>query len=141
MPGKPPRPPPHPVRQRTDQRIGPRQAAYCSDVYRRADVPRHARSCGACRSVRTTGWSAPDATGRPLQEVLRIIDADSREPFRDPLAIAMRRGAIVGLADSCLLIRRDGRESAVEDTAALVHDGPSQRRVATAVHWRSCSWT
>jgi diguanylate cyclase (GGDEF)-like protein/PAS domain S-box-containing protein len=71
---------------------------------------------------RMTGWSASEARGRPLQEVLRIIDADSRQPVQDPLAMAMRRDAIVGLADSCLLIHRDGRESAVEDTAAPIHD-------------------
>jgi PAS domain-containing protein len=37
---------------------------------------------------RMTGWSAWEATGRPLQEVMRIIDADSREAVRDPLALA-----------------------------------------------------
>jgi len=71
---------------------------------------------------RMTGWSASEASGRALQEVLRIIDAENRQPVRDPLAMAMRRDAIVGLADSCLLIRRDGHESLVEDTAAPIHD-------------------
>jgi PAS domain S-box-containing protein len=45
---------------------------------------------------RMTGWSRPEACGRPLQEIVRIIDADTREPARDPLALAMRQDAAVG---------------------------------------------
>jgi PAS domain-containing protein len=29
---------------------------------------------------RMTGWSAIEAAGRPLQEVMRMFDADTREP-------------------------------------------------------------
>jgi len=71
---------------------------------------------------RMTGWPASEAVGRPLQEVMRIIDADSREPVRDPLALAVRHDAHAGLSDNCLLIGRDGRETAIEDTAAPIHD-------------------
>jgi len=73
-----------------------------------------------------TGWSSSEASGRPLPEVVRIIDADSREPARDPLAIAMRQDTTVGLSANCLLIRRDGHESAIEDTAAPIHDRHGQ---------------
>jgi diguanylate cyclase (GGDEF)-like protein/PAS domain S-box-containing protein len=71
---------------------------------------------------RMTGWTESEATGRPLQEVLRIIDATSREPARNPLAMAMGQDAVVGLSDNCLLVRRDGQESAIEDTSAPIHD-------------------
>jgi len=71
---------------------------------------------------RMTGWSRPEACGRPLQEIVRIIDADTREPARDPLALAIRQDAAVGLSANCLLIRRDGHESAIEDTATPIHD-------------------
>ena len=73
-----------------------------------------------------TGWPAAEAYGRPLHEVLQIIDADSRDPVRDPLAMAMRRNAIVGLGENCVLVGRDGTESAIEDTAAPVHDRNGQ---------------
>jgi diguanylate cyclase (GGDEF)-like protein/PAS domain S-box-containing protein len=69
-----------------------------------------------------TGWSCAEACGRPLQEVVRIVDADTREPARDPLALAMRQDAAVGLSANCLLIRRDGHECAIEDTATPIHD-------------------
>jgi len=69
-----------------------------------------------------TGWSWQEASGRPLQEVLRIIDGDSREPALNPLAIAILHNKSVGLSHNCILIRRDGHESAIEDTAAPIRD-------------------
>jgi diguanylate cyclase (GGDEF)-like protein/PAS domain S-box-containing protein len=73
-----------------------------------------------------TGWSRQEASGRPLQEVLRIIDADSREPALNPLALAILKDNTVGLSANCVLIRRDGYESAIEDTAAPIHDRRGQ---------------
>lgn len=71
---------------------------------------------------RMTGWSGSEASGRPLQQVVRIIDAYSREPVLDPLAMAMRQDDAVGLGEDCLLVHRDGEESAIEDTSAPIHD-------------------
>ena len=69
-----------------------------------------------------TGWSRSEAYGRQLQEVLRLIDGDSREPAVNPLAMAILHNRTVGLSPNCVLIRRDGQESAIEDTAAPIHD-------------------
>lgn len=69
-----------------------------------------------------TGWSQQEASGRPLQEVLRIIDGDSGEPAPNPLAMAILHNKPVGLSANSVLIRRDGHESAIEDTAAPIHD-------------------
>ncbi|MDH4052628.1 MAG: diguanylate cyclase [Rubrivivax sp.] len=71
---------------------------------------------------RMTGWLMSEALGRPSQEVLRIIDVESREPVRDPLALAVRCDANVGVSQNSLLVSRDGRESAMEDTAAPIRD-------------------
>jgi diguanylate cyclase (GGDEF)-like protein/PAS domain S-box-containing protein len=73
-----------------------------------------------------TGWSRQEAAGRPLQEVLRIIDGDTREPALNPMAMAMLHNKSVGLSANCVLIRRDGYESAIEDTAAPIHDRRGQ---------------
>ncbi|MFZ1904847.1 MAG: diguanylate cyclase [Steroidobacteraceae bacterium] len=69
-----------------------------------------------------TGWSRQEAFGRPLQEVLQIIDGESREPALNPLAMAVLHNKSVGLSPNCVLIRRDGYESAIEDTAAPIRD-------------------
>ena len=73
-----------------------------------------------------TGWSRQEACGRPLQEVLRIIDGDTREPALNPLSMAVLHNKTVGLSANCVLIRRDGYESAIEDTAAPIHDRHGQ---------------
>ena len=72
---------------------------------------------------RMTGWERNDAIGRPLTEVLRIIDATTRDAPRDPLAQAMELDTVVGLTPNCLLIDRDGAETAIEDSASPIHDG------------------
>jgi diguanylate cyclase (GGDEF)-like protein/PAS domain S-box-containing protein len=73
-----------------------------------------------------TGWSQHEACGRPLREVLRIIDGDTRQPALNPLSMAVLHNKTVGLSANCVLIRRDGYESAIEDTAAPIHDRRGQ---------------
>ena len=69
-----------------------------------------------------TGWTQLQGAGRPLTQVLRIIDSQSREPAPNPLAVAMHRNSTVGLSPNSLLIHRDGREFAIEDTASPIRD-------------------
>ena len=71
---------------------------------------------------RMTGWSRQEATGRPFAEVFRIIDGVTRQPASNPMALAVRENQTVGLTENCVLIRRDGSESAIEDSAAPIHD-------------------
>jgi diguanylate cyclase (GGDEF)-like protein/PAS domain S-box-containing protein len=73
-----------------------------------------------------TGWRRQDARGRPLRDVLRIIDGATREVARDPLALAIRCNESVGLSANCVLIRRDGHEVAIEDCAAPICDDQGQ---------------
>ena len=80
-----------------------------------------------------TGWSRGEARGRPLAEVFRIVDGDSREPALDPLALAMRLNKTVGLSANCILIRPDGTESTIEDSAAPIHDRRGQMTGAVIV--------
>jgi diguanylate cyclase (GGDEF)-like protein/PAS domain S-box-containing protein len=73
-----------------------------------------------------TGWSRQEASDQPLEDVLQIIDGDSRQPALNPLAMAIRDNKTVGLSANCVLIRRDGHECAIEDTAAPIHDRHGQ---------------
>jgi diguanylate cyclase (GGDEF)-like protein/PAS domain S-box-containing protein len=69
-----------------------------------------------------TGWCREEATGKRLAEVFRIIDGPTRKPARDPMEMAVEQNRTVGLTVNCVLIRRDGFESAIEDSAAPIHD-------------------
>jgi diguanylate cyclase (GGDEF)-like protein/PAS domain S-box-containing protein len=73
-----------------------------------------------------TGWSRIEALGRPFAEVFRIIDGSSHETVRNPMELAVQQNKTVGLTANCILIRRDGFESAIEDSAAPIHDRDGQ---------------
>jgi len=69
-----------------------------------------------------TGWQREEAIGKPLAQVFRIIDGATRKPARDPMEMAVDQDRTVGLTVNCVLIRRDGFESTIEDSAAPIHD-------------------
>src|SRR6266851_207737 len=69
-----------------------------------------------------TGWPREEAIGKPLAEVFRIIDGATRKTARDPMEMAVAQNRTVGLTVDCVLIRRDAFESAIEDSAAPIHD-------------------
>ncbi len=69
-----------------------------------------------------TGWTWKEAIGRPLADVFNIIDGSTREIASNPVQRAIKEDRTVGLAADCVLVRRDGFESAIEDSAAPIHD-------------------
>ncbi len=69
-----------------------------------------------------TGWSLPDAASRPMAEVLRIMDADSRETTPNPMEMAVGQNRTVHLPSNSILVRRDGFEIPIEDSVAPLHD-------------------
>jgi diguanylate cyclase (GGDEF)-like protein/PAS domain S-box-containing protein len=69
-----------------------------------------------------TGWRREEAVGQPLAKVFRIIDGTTRQTASDPLELAVERNRTVGLTTNCILIRRDGFESVIEDSAAPIYD-------------------
>ena len=68
------------------------------------------------------GWKAGEALGKPVDEVFRIINEESRAPAESPVSKVPREGRTVGLANHTLLIRRDGVETPIEDSAAPIID-------------------
>jgi diguanylate cyclase (GGDEF)-like protein/PAS domain S-box-containing protein len=72
-----------------------------------------------------TGWSTEEARGRSLPEVFVIMNEHTRLRALDPVSRCLREGQIVALANHTVLINRQGREIAIEDSAAPIrqHDG------------------
>lgn len=73
-----------------------------------------------------TGWSLPDAAGRPLTEIFRIVNAQTRQTVVDPVAKVLETGRIVGLANHTALIARDGTERQIADSAAPIRNAVGQ---------------
>jgi PAS domain S-box-containing protein len=69
-----------------------------------------------------TGWTQSDAEGRPLRDVLNIVNEETRQPVESPVDKALREGAIVGLANHTVLIARDGTERPIDDSAAPIRN-------------------
>jgi diguanylate cyclase (GGDEF)-like protein/PAS domain S-box-containing protein len=87
-----------------------------------------------------TGWPLHEAAGRPLEEVFRIADAATRESAQNPMRLAILENKTVALTSNCVLIRRDGTEAVIEDSAAPIHDRRGQVTGAVMV-FRDVSMT
>ncbi|MBS4096121.1 MAG: EAL domain-containing protein [Sulfuricella sp.] len=69
-----------------------------------------------------TGWNNDEAQGKPLEEIFRIINDTTRKTVENPVMRALRENRIVGLANHTVLIRRDGKELHIEDSAAPIRN-------------------
>lgn len=71
---------------------------------------------------RLTGWPEPEASGQQMDEVFRIVDATTRETLPNPMEEAIELNRVGHLPGNCILIRRDGHEIFIEDSAAPIHN-------------------
>jgi diguanylate cyclase (GGDEF)-like protein/PAS domain S-box-containing protein len=69
-----------------------------------------------------TGWTAEEAIGRPVAEIMHIANALTGEPVDLPVARVLECGRIVGLANHTELIARDGTRRHIADSAAPICD-------------------
>jgi diguanylate cyclase (GGDEF)-like protein/PAS domain S-box-containing protein len=78
-----------------------------------------------------TAWTLGEARGRPIGEVLNLVNEITREPIENPLVCALGRGESSVAADHSVLITRSGQEVAIQESAAPICD--RQGRVIGAV--------
>src|SRR5215471_3283846 len=70
-----------------------------------------------------TGWSSVEAIGQPLEKIFHIVNEDTRAEVENPALRAIEDGVIFGLANHTLLINREGREIAIDDSGAPIKSG------------------
>ena len=69
-----------------------------------------------------TGWSHEEALGQPLERVFHIVNEVTRQPVENPAVRALRVGVVVGLANHTILIKKDGTECPIDDSAGPIRD-------------------
>jgi PAS domain S-box-containing protein len=73
-----------------------------------------------------SGWDPDLAAGRPIDEVLVLVQEDTAEPIEHPIRKALRTKASVGLANHTVLVSKDGRRFVIDDSAAPISDEDGQ---------------
>jgi len=69
-----------------------------------------------------TGWSIEEARERPIGEIFRLINEQTRQPSEDPVALVLREGRPKILANHTALVTRKGLEIPIEDSASPILD-------------------
>ena len=73
-----------------------------------------------------TGWSATEATGRPLIDIFTIVNERDRLPVENPVAQVLSQGRTLTLPRKTVLIARGGTECPIDDSAAPIRDGTDE---------------
>ncbi len=71
---------------------------------------------------RLVGWTWPEASGRSMAEVVKIVDASNKRVVLKPMELAIGKDQTSHLPTNSVLIRRDGAEIAIDDTISPIHD-------------------
>ncbi|MBE9242738.1 EAL domain-containing protein [Synechocystis salina] len=69
-----------------------------------------------------TGWTNEEASGNHLFEIFKIINEFTRNPVKNPIIQALEEITTINLAKNTNLIRRDGSEIPIDDSAAPIQD-------------------
>ncbi len=75
---------------------------------------------------RLTGWSLAEARGRPVGEVFRVVNEETRAPAEMPVAKVLATGKAQGLTNHSVLIARDGTQWPIADSAAPIRAAKGQ---------------
>ena len=69
-----------------------------------------------------TGWTLLEARGEPLTRVFTVLHELSREPVETSAERCLDEDRPMGLTSHLTLVRRDGVEFAIDESAAPLHD-------------------
>jgi diguanylate cyclase (GGDEF)-like protein/PAS domain S-box-containing protein len=98
-----------------------------------------------------TAWSIDEARGRPIADVLNLINEMTREPVENPLLRALGRRDSASPVDHSVLITRAGQEVAIQESATPIcdrhgevigavtvfHDVTKERRLKRALSYQA----
>jgi PAS domain S-box-containing protein len=73
-------------------------------------------------SERLTGWTLAEANGQPVEEILHIINQDTRVAIAVPIKKALLTGEIQSMTNHTVLIARGGGECIIADSCAPIRN-------------------
>jgi PAS domain S-box-containing protein len=85
-----------------------------------------------------TGWREQEAKGLLLPKVFNIVTEHTRLSVENPVEKVRRTGNIVGLANHTILIRKDGSEIGIDDSAAPIR-GADGKMIGIVLVFRDCT--
>jgi len=69
-----------------------------------------------------TGWDLRGARGKPVKEIMTIINEQTRALVANPVMRCLKEGRVITLADNSVLINHEGTEIPIQDSAAPIRD-------------------
>lgn len=99
-----------------------------------------------------SGYGLDSVRGKPVREVLHLIDEENRHPMESSAEACLREGIVVGTVEHVVLVRPDGSEVEVMNTAApirskedgsligavlVVHDVSRARKMAKQLSYQA----
>ena len=69
-----------------------------------------------------TGWDMRGARGRPVSDIMTIVNEHTRATCDNPVVRCLKEGRIITLPENSVLITRNGEEVPIQDSAAPIRD-------------------
>ncbi len=69
-----------------------------------------------------TGWDMRSARGKPIGEIMTIINQHTRATVENPVLRCLKEGRVITLEEHSVLITKNSDEVSVQDTAAPIRD-------------------
>ncbi len=69
-----------------------------------------------------TGWQLYEARGKPITDIFKIINAETKQTIENPIDKVIKTGKTVFLSNNTTLISRDGAHYHISDSAAPIRN-------------------
>ncbi len=101
-------------------------AVFCTDIHGNINYLNIA-------AEKITGWSREEAHGKPSKQIFNIINGTTRQPACNPVDLVLQSSKPNGIAADTLLIKHDGSETAIEDSASPIYSSDGQLKGVVVV--------
>ncbi len=69
-----------------------------------------------------TGWRQEEVAGRPFDKIFKFLNKDQKEKYKNPLEMVLKTGEMIQDQNHMIIISKEGKEIAIEDSASPIKD-------------------